>query len=679
MRKWISFFLLSLWTLCSFNACIMDIDNELPDCPPTEENPVAVTASLYCNGRRVDWPDSSRIGVMLLQSTTGRFVQAPPSKPYFLSDPVAEFFRPVSAGEAITRPSAGDSYDAIGVYPLSVAVGDDLTAPFSVADQSVPAALDLILARRTVGIENTTDTVHLDFYRQMSRLLFTLSLDEIDAAGTRTEAGDKLAGARIEIDGMDVAAVFSWKDFLLATSDPGIFEARMQAGGQSGEAIVYPRPAGQGVTFRVTLPAHPDTIYTFAMDPSLILAACKAYTFEMKLEYRTGGDTPGPEPGSAHNVSYRFEGEANSGNVAVYRDGLSTPWAPGDIVRVADHGSFTFAYDSELDVSIRTAEGKTISLSPGQPYHFEDITADVEIIISARPAPATHRVNYLFEGEANPSNVKVYKHGLYTPWAVGEYVTVPHRGEFSFGYLSGLDKITVRTADGKTYPVRPDALFTLSDITADITLIISGKTEPSTTVYHRVTYEYNGELDRENTPVQGTADRMPYPDWEPNQTIFVADNGDFVFRYDTPGGYTGDVTVTLNGKVVPDIKSGVDRPFRGVTEDMHFILYDKKFHTVTVITNLADSPTTETNTLVVAQDRFEMTVPPGSHLVVKVDGVTVQPAGGKYVIEHVTKDTVIVITNDKGGQQPDLIIKADVHDWEELPVVDGGVIIPDKN
>lgn len=511
----------------------------------------------------------------------------------------------------------------------------------------------------------------------MCRLIFNLSLTRVDAAGVRTDASEELAGARVEIGGLPVAGRFSWSDFLLTLSDPAAFRALMKADGRSGGAIVYPRQPAEGVTFTVTLPQHPDTVYTFGMDPTLELAACKAYTFDMPLEYYEGGNMPGPEPGVKHTVRYLFEGEANSGNVTVYKENLSTLWPLDEIIRVDDHGVFSFGYESRLSVRIRTASGETIALAPGQLYHFTDITDDVVIIISAAREERMHRVNYIFEGEANASNVKVYKESLYTPWASGEYVTVPEGGNFSFGYLSALE-ITVRTADGLYYPVTPDRLFTLTDIRTDITLILSGYTQPSTTVYHRITYEYQGRLNTLDVPVKGTAD-VAYPDWEPNETIFVADGGDFTFRYDKQG-YDGEVTVTLDGKVMPDITAGDDYTFRGITRDMHFILYDKKYHTVTVVTNLVDQATDETNTLVVSGDRFEMTLPPGTGLVVKVDGKTIAPAAdGRYVIDHVTKDTLIVITNDKGEAEPNLIIKADVHDWEELPVVDGGVITPDKN
>lgn len=678
MRKWIQSFLLCLWALAGFNACIMDIDKELPDCPPGAENPLAVTASLYCNGHRIDWPDSSRVGVIMLQGATDRFVYTPAAKPYFLTDAATSLFAPLSAKNAVGRPAAGESYTAIGVYPYALAVGEGLKAPFSIADQSDAAALDLLAAKRTDPVGNDTDTLHLDFYRQMSRLLFSLTLTEIDPEGGRRQADEQLAGATVEIEGMDVSAVFSWTDFLLSTSHPAAFQAKMQPDGRSGQVIVYPRARQSGVTFKVRLPQHPDTVYTFAMDPALELAACKGYTFSLPLEYRQKEGTNPPGPATQHAIRYRFEGEANSGNVTVFQGDLSTLWKTEETVYVDDHGQFSFAYDSRLTVSIRTDDGRTLALSPGTLYHFADITADLTIIISAATEKPVHRVNYVFEGEANASNVKLYKHGFYTPWPIDEYITVPHGDDFAWGYLSDLT-VSVRDASGRVYTVHPDQLFTLTQITSDITLIISAETEPSSTVYHRITYEYNGELNRILVPVQG-ATEVSYPDWEPNQTLFVQHGGDFIFRYATDPAYTGAVTVTLNGKVMDGMTAGNDHPFHQITEDMHFILYDKKYHQVTVITNLTDQPATEAGTLVVEQDRFEYTLPAGAtDVVVKVDGVVVTPTDGKYIIEHVTKDTVILLTNDKGGREPDLIIKADVHDWEELPVIDGGVITPDKN
>lgn len=152
MRKWMQSLLLCLLALGSFNACIMDIDGELPDCPPGGKQPLAVTASLYCNGRQIAWPDSSRIGVVVCQSATGQFVYTPPVKPYFLSDPATKWFQPLAGTEPVERPGEGDQQDAFGLYPYTLGVDEGPSALLSIADQSDPAALDFLMARRVNGL-----------------------------------------------------------------------------------------------------------------------------------------------------------------------------------------------------------------------------------------------------------------------------------------------------------------------------------------------------------------------------------------------------------------------------------------------------------------------------------------------------------------------------------------------
>lgn len=489
MGKWNRLLLFCLSAAWSFQACIMDIDKELPDCAPVPAETIAVTATLYNNGQEKAWPDGSRIGVMMLQSGTGRFVSEPPVKPYSLGDASVNLFLPVPGCSPVSRPEEGTVCDATGVYPAGVAVSEGPEAALSVADQSDPQALDLITARRTAGITSKTDTIHLDFYRQMCRLLFNLSLTEIDASGNRTNADSRLAGAILEIDGMNVSGAFSWNDFALAVSNPGVFRALMAAGGKNGQAVVFPRAPGAGVTFRVTLPYYTDTVYTFTMDPALALSAGKSYTFDVDLEYR-----------------------------------------------------------------------------------------------KKAPQPAYHQVTYEYDGN----------------WA-GTALSVEKKN--------------------------------------------------------------------------GTA----YDNWNPAETVTVNNGGDFTFRYTKQPGFAADVTVTLNGKVLGAAVPGGDVAFGPVTEDMHFVFYDRKHYAIALVINLAGMPTTEATNLVIENDRFEIPVPAGMNLIVKVNGVLHTPVGGKYVIEHVTEDTVITVTGDKGAEEPDLSLKADVHDWDELPVVDGGLVTPDNN
>ena len=687
MKKWIQTFIYCLLAACCFSSCIMDIDKELPDCLPDEvTDPIAVTADLYCNGNKIAWATTSHIGVIMLQDKTNKFVYNTPVKNYFLPDTSTYLFQPQSELQQIGRPEAGTTQNATGIYPHNLIVNEMLEVPFSVTDQSDQQALDLILAKRATGVTHETDTVHLDFYRQLSQLQFNLSLTEIAVDGTSKNADNKLAGAQIAIGGMDASALFSLSDLSFTTSSSASIQAWVTANGKNGQAIVFPRKASDEVTFTVTLPAYPDTVYTFAMDPSLELFSCQTYSFDMDLTYRYSKDEPGPGPGMKYHIDYIFEGEANSNNVDVFKNDISTIWPLGEIITVNDGESFTFSYDSELDVSIRTKDGKVISLNPNTSYNFTHITNDITIIISAQKEEKVHKIRYLYEGDANASNTDVFKNNMTTAWQTGKYITVSDGDDFSFGYSSELE-IIVRTAEGKILSVTPDQLYTITNITSSITLIISAKQKENPDpgpgpgpdpVYHKITYEYNGEANTTVVPVTGTIGNTLQPDWGPNEVIFVKDGGSFTFRFDKNNGFTNDVTVTLNGQVVESIKDGEDHVLNHITEDKHFILYDKKHYTVTVIINLKEQATTETNTLVISGDRFELTAPNESKLVVTANGKKVDLTDGKYIIDSVTENTVIIITNDKEDKKPDTIIKADVHDWVELPTIDGGVITPDN-
>ncbi|MCD8135104.1 MAG: hypothetical protein LUH01_03750 [Parabacteroides gordonii] len=579
MRRWIQSLACCLLTV--FSSCIMDIDKELPDCLPDEvTDPIAVTANLYCNGHQIAWPEGSHIGVIMLQGATNKFAYTTPVKEYFLPDTSDYLFLPFSELQQIGRPAKGTTQDATGVYPHNLTADENLEVPFSVADQSDQQALDLILAKRTTGITEATDTVHLVFYRPLARLQFHLSLTEIAADGSSKNADTKLAGARISIDGMDASALFSLNDLSCTTSGADSIRALVAADGKSGQAIVFPRKASDKVTFTVALPAYPDTVYTFAMDPQLEISSCKTYSFDMHLAYRYDSDKPGPgpdpDPAIEHHIDYVFEGDANSSNTDVFKNGTSTAWPLNEIITVDDHGSFIFSYDSDLAVSIRTKDGKVIPLNPNTSYTFTDITGDITIIISAKhtedpgPGPAPdpdpdpdpnptpdpdpsikHHIDYIFEKDANSSNVDVYKNGTTTRWPLNEIITVDDHGNFTFSYDSNLN-VAIRTKDGKVISLSPKTSYTFTDITSDLTIVISATKsgEPSPGIYYTVTYQFKGDASSDNMTVTQTGAA-----WPTDKTYTVNPGDNFTFSC-VPSEEVELVSITLDDNTKMELNSG---------------------------------------------------------------------------------------------------------------------------
>lgn len=294
MRKRIQHTVCFLWAILTMTSCIMK-DEDLPDCPEVVvKEPIEVTASLYCNDKHIEWPDSSHIGILMLEGGTNIPVEAGGMKEYRLVDKLTKLFIPAVSVNPINRPEIGATQDATGVYPYGTKVNDRMEVSFSVADQSNQQALDLITAKRTVNITHETDTVHLDFYRRLSRMLFTLSLTEVAANGTRKNMDTKLAGAKIEIVGMHTSALFSLNEQKFTTSASGLIRAYMQADAKSGQAIVFPREAGKGITFKITLPLYPDTTYIYAMDSELEFTSCKSYKFDIPMEYKIKPTDPTP-------------------------------------------------------------------------------------------------------------------------------------------------------------------------------------------------------------------------------------------------------------------------------------------------------------------------------------------------------------------------------------------------
>ena len=420
IKKWLLYTYLVLAAMLTSTSCVTDND-DLPDCPPAPKtDPLVITAGLHCGNTLIAWEEGNRIGAYLIDNEKEILLQDSLGAPYLLNDAQKGLFLPQwgIGDQVLVRPQPGIVQDAIGIFPYGHSLKDTQSFRLSVQDQSRPQELDVFIPNRTHGITAQTDTVRLDFYRRMSRLVFNLTLTEVKADGTEAEANEKLAGASIRIDGLPVEGTFGLDNGKLETGDPQPFQAYITADGKQGQAIVFPCESTKDVRFLVSLPQCPDTIYSFVLNEDLALKSCQSSTLNLDMKY-----VYKPEI-KKYNVKYRYEGAANKDNVTVTRGESSLPWGEGDIIVVDENSDFRFGYTSNLQVSVRTEDGKTLPMTSGQPYTFNHINNDITVIIyteEAKPDPdpdptpkpeKTYKVTYRYEGEANANNVRVFKNGM---------------------------------------------------------------------------------------------------------------------------------------------------------------------------------------------------------------------------------------------------------------------------
>lgn len=583
IKKWLLCTGLILMSMLAGTSCVMDND-DLPDCPPEpvpSKDAPAVTAYIYCNNKRIDWEEGNKIGVYMIDNEREVLLQDSLGAPYVLNDnPTGLFIPQWGVGDQVlTRPELGVTWDATGIYPYGTSLKNTNTFNLSILDQKAQDKLDVFTAKRVTNVTAYTDTLHLDLYRRMSRILFNMTLTEVKADKSEAEANDKLAGATIQVSGLPVNGTFTFSDNTLKTSDVQPFQAYVTENGKQGQAIVFPAESTKDVRFQVSLPQYPDTVYSFVLSEDMMLEECNSYEFEMNMKY-----VYKPEV-KKYNVKYRYEGAANKDNVIVTRgDGTTLPWGEGDVIVVEENSDFTFRYTSSLQVSVRTEDGETLPMTSGKPYTFEQIQKDITVIIyveEAKPDPdpepeKTYKVTYRYEGEANANNVNVFKNGMSTAWAQTETITVKENEDFTFGFRSDM-VVTVKTKDGKNLSMGSGNPYTFTKINKDIEIIIYAETPE-----YAVKYVFVGEYTEENVNVQKGVGQNTFQNWIKAQTVWVREGDNFTFKADqtTNSGFPITITVKAKDKVVePEngsytLKNIYEDITIVISTDLHKVFYE---------------------------------------------------------------------------------------------------------
>ena len=539
MKKWLLYTAFLLISMLTGTSCVMDND-DLPDCPPPpidKEAPV-VTAGLYCNDKLIAWGEENSIGVFLIDNEKETLLQDSLGAPYILNEAEKGIFIPQwgISNQVIERPPLNVVYDALGIFPYGNVLKNTQSVSLSIADQSRPDKLDIFIPRRVHNVTAETDTIHLDFYRRMSRLLFNLSMTEVSADQTEVKSDEKLSGAAIWVNGFPINGTFALDNDKVETNDIQSFEAYMTENGKQGQAIVFPSVSTKDVRIQVSLPQYPDTIYSFVLNDDILLEACHSYELSLDMKYIYKPEI------KKYRIKYRYEGKANSQNVEVTRTSSKLPWGEGDIIILDENNDFTFQYQSNLKVSVRTEDGETLPMTSGKPYTFEQIRKDITIIIYAeeeKPEPdpdpepeKTYKVTYRYTGEANSSNVKVYKNDMNTEWAQTETITVKENEHFTFGFRSDMI-VSVKTNEGENLIMNSGSPYTFTKINKDIEIIINAET-PEYAVKYAFVGDYTDRLVTVEKKAQNT-----FNSWGKTETVWVREGNDFTFKA------TGEVNVTV--------------------------------------------------------------------------------------------------------------------------------------
>jgi hypothetical protein len=205
------------------------------------------------------WGAGDAIGVFMVDKGTINVRNSEANKKYVTSTGNGTF-APATSPDTVYYPVNGDKVDFIAYYPYALSITTLGAYPVNVANQSNPAAIDLLYAKATNGGSGYDKTnafpVTLSFSHQLSKLTLNVSAPE---ASTQITPAD-LTTMTVSIAGLNTSASFNLAAGTLgAASVPAAITPRTVTAGEKYEAILLPGSfSGVSVTFTITDGKNPD-------------------------------------------------------------------------------------------------------------------------------------------------------------------------------------------------------------------------------------------------------------------------------------------------------------------------------------------------------------------------------------------------------------------------------------
>lgn len=553
-------------------SCVMKDD--FNDCPPNR--PLQVVSSIDFGDGTSLWPKGSNIGITVLKAGTNQSWGNNSDKHYKITDPVSGESLPDEDADPIYLPDDGSESDIIAYYPYSTPFDNTYKAALSVLDQSEPDSLDLITSDRVCNIPSDAERIDLKFYRRLTKLSINIKLIEVHADGSETTIDERLPGTSLAVTGMPVTGVYSLTDNLLTTSnDVRDITTLINKEGTHSSAIVFPRPAGEGVTFVVTLPDGSEHIRL--MSPEQVLAAATENKFNIVIKLKK--DAPA-EP--KYRITYELQGGLTPDNIALKQGTDNAAWGLNQTIIVKKGGIFSFLYNSELSVNARLKDGTVLNTQNNTSYPFANISKDIHIILSASgdpeppvnpdPDPTSYKISYELQGDLTTNNISVKQGSSNASWSTSQIITVAKGGNFSFNYNSDLIVSSI-LSDGTVLNMSNNISYAFANISKDIHIILSANKPPTppNPVYYKVTYELGGILTPNNVDVK-KGDNSAWTADDAGK-VTVAAGGSFVFSYTVTKDIASIVVTVTSGDTDLQMTNSTPFTLSNIRKDMHIVLF----------------------------------------------------------------------------------------------------------
>ncbi|WP_456101148.1 fimbrillin family protein [Phocaeicola plebeius] len=311
------------------------------------------------------WNANDEVGIYMMNAGSGIEAATAQNKKY-----IAQTNGTLTAapGNGIYLPESG-SVDFIAYYPYTTSVSGNKLA-VNVADQSNPAAIDLIYSNGTKGVEATTaTTISLGFTHQLTKV--TLNV-------TKDETIETLNGLAVNIKGISTEGEFNLADgTLTATAGTNNKDVAMYIDAQgttaTATAIILPTAASTDQTsLNLTFNLNGQS-FTHTISDVSIFEKGTNVSFNAKLSINNGKPvvTVGnatisnwtEKPGGDINVDFDG-GTQPGGETVVFEESFATSQGNFEIdnKQLPEGGTFVWKHDAG------TPEG-------GNPYYYMKASA----------------------------------------------------------------------------------------------------------------------------------------------------------------------------------------------------------------------------------------------------------------------------------------------------------------
>lgn len=306
------------------------------------------------------------------------------------------------------------------------------------------------------------------------------------------------------------------------------------------------------------------------------------------------------------------------------------------------------------------------------------------------PKPEIHKVTYELQGIPS-RDIHVGRGEPEQKWLSSSAIDAEEGSDFVFR-ISDIDPgkydlTTLRVTVNNVNVKLTNGSYTIRNITENKHIVIRIEEidipVPPAPVY-TVTYELIGTFNEGDILLTNTADADDQAAWLPTEAVRVRSGNSNTFGMTLREGITAEWT----SNVTTGNQADTEHTFANIRQNIHIKIYRVFKVTLEYSDGLSvnkDDVTTveEGKDYTGLKPTFDKTVYDETTLTVTVDGTPVTAETDEtYQIPSITSDKHIVISikplTPTDADQPDKIISASVHVWDDYYTIDGGTITPNK-